>query len=778
MRDCRAGKDGGSRRHTLETVSDRLRVASAPLFGVALAVSAALFFLLQPMVAKMLLPALGGVPAVWTTCMLCFQGILLAGYAFAYLSSSYLAVEQQRAIHLVVLFLAAAMLPIDVGQRDLQQIPRTESPVGWLLRTLLTSTGPPLLIVAATSPVLQNWYAQSGNTRADDPYFLYAASNIGSLVGLIGYPFLVEPNLSLSQQSRLWTLGYGLLAFLTLGCAAISARGTVARGRIPGPPGTDDLSSTERGIRLGDSVTISRRALWVARAFVPSSLMLGVTTYLTTDVAAVPVLWMVPLSLYLLTFVLAFARRSVPATRIVGRALSLVTVPLLIAIVTEATHPAWLLIPLHLLMFVLAATSCHFELARDRPTRVHLTEYYLWISLGGVLGGVCNALVAPLIFRGVTEYPLAIVLACLLRRATIGKEETARERWLDAGLCVCLATLVIASGMAVQGLELAQGRVRTLLVYLAPALLCYRFVQRPSRFAVGLVGILLGSFLVPGAQGELLRAQRNFFGVLRVTLDSDGGFHQLVHGSTIHGRQSLDPVDHTEPMSYYHRNGPLGQLFAAFTASATAPRVAVVGLGAGIMAAYAAPNQEWTFYEINPSVAELASDPRLFTFLRDCRAREKPRIVLGDARLRLREAPSSHYGLIVLDAFNSDAIPVHLLTREALAQYTQSLAERGLLAFHVSSRLLDLRPILADLARDAGLAAYVRDDVDAPLESMERGQDPSRWVVMARSEADLSLLRFDHRWERLSGEGRSRVWTDDFSDVMAAMRLSVGRLIM
>jgi spermidine synthase len=777
MRDCQAGKDGGSRRHTLETVSDRLRVASAFLFGVALAVSAVLFSLLQPMVAKMLLPALGGVPAVWTTCMLFFQGILLAGYAFAYLSSSYLAVEQQRVIHLVALLLAAAMLPIDVGQRDLQQIPHNGSPVGWLLRILLTSTGPLLFIIAATSPALQNWYAQSGNARADDPYFLYAASNIGSLVGLIGYPFLVEPNLPLSQQSRLWTRGYGLLVILTLGCAAISARGTVTRGRSPGPR-TDDLSSTERGIRLGGSVTISRRTLWVARAFVPSSLMLGVTAYLTADVAAVPVLWMVPLSLYLLTFVLAFARRSVPPTRIIGRALSLVTVPLLVAIVTEATHPAWLLIPLHLLMFVLAATSCHFELARDRPTSVHLTEYYFWISLGGMLGGVFNALVAPVIFPAVTEYPLAMVLACLLRPATVGKEETAGERWLDAGLCICLAALVIASGMAAQGLELAPGRVRTLLVYLAPALLCYRFVQRPSRFAIGLVGILLGSFFVLGAQGELLRAQRNFFGVLRVTLDSEGGFHQLVHGNTIHGRQSLDPVDRTEPMSYYHRNGPLGQLFAAFAASATAPRVAVVGLGAGVMAAYAAPNQEWTFYEINPSVVELASDPRFFTFLRDCRAREKPRIVLGDARLRLREAPSSHYGLIVLDAFNSDAIPVHLLTREALDQYLETLAENGLLAFHVSSRLLDLRPILADLARNVGLAAYVRDDVDAPLESMERGQDASRWVVMARAEDDLGKLRTDHRWERLSREGRTRVWTDDFSDVMAAMRLSLGRLIM
>jgi spermidine synthase len=757
------------------TVPTRGQTASALPFGAALMLSAALLFLVQPMIAKMILPTLGGAAAVWTTCMLFFQGMLLAGYAFTYVSASFLAIERQRAVHLLLLFLALLVLPTSVGQRDLEQVPSGANPVGWLLRILVTSTGLPLFVLAATSPVLQNWYARTTNVGADDPYFLFAASNIGSLLGLIGYPLLVEPNFRLAQQGWLWTCGYGMLAILTLGCVAISARGPGARRGMEESSGEGDVPAAERDIRL-DALTMSRRALWVSRAFVPSSLMLGVTTYLTTDVAAVPILWMIPLSLYLLTFVLAFARRSTSPSRITGRALSLVTVPLLIATVTEATHPAWLLLPLHLLMFVLAAASCHFELARDRPTTAHLAEYYFWISLGGMLGGVFNALVAPFIFRGVTEYPLAMVLACSLRPKVLHDEKVPAAHWLDLGLGVCLAALVITSGTAAQDLGVTPGRTRTLLVYLAPALLCYRSVQEPVRFGIGLAGILLGSFFVPGTQGELLQAQRNFFGVLRVTLDSEGGFHQLVHGNTIHGRQSLDPVDHAEPMSYYHRNGPLGQLFAAYVASSTPPRVAVIGLGAGVMAAYAAPNQEWTFYEINPAVAELATDPRFFTFLRDCRAREKPRIVLGDARLRLREAPSSHYGLIVLDAFSSDAIPVHLLTRDAVARYVEHLAANGFLAFHVSSRLLDLRPILGDLAQDAGLVAYVRDDVEADLESLERGQDPSRWVVMARAETDFGLLRFEHRWERLSGESRSRVWTDDFSNVIAAIRLPTGRL--
>jgi spermidine synthase len=755
------------------TVPSRGRNALAMPFGAALILSAALLFLLQPMIAKMILPTLGGAAAVWTTCMFFFQGMLLAGYAFAYLSSTYLRVEHQRAFYLLLLLLALAVLPIGVGQHDLEQIPHSANPVGWLLRILLTSVGPPLLAVAAASPVLQNWYAHTTDAGADDPYFLYAASNVGSLAGLIGYPLLVEPNFRLAQQSPLWSQGYALLVILTLGCAAISARRLRPRRTREESFRSDDFSSADAKTRLADDVTMPRRALWVSRAFVPSSLMLGVTTYLTTDVAAVPVLWVVPLSLYLLTFVLAFARRSVSPLPIVGRALSLVTLPLLIATVTEATHPAWLLIPLHLLLFFLAAASCHFELARDRPTSVHLTEYYFWIALGGMLGGVFNALTAPLVFRGVTEYPLAMVLACLLRPRVAREEETAIQ-WPDIGLCVALAALIIASGMATRALGIAPGRGRTLLVFLVPALLCYRFVQRPVQFALGLAGILLASFFVHGAHGELLRAQRNFFGVLRVTLDSEGRFHQLVHGNTIHGRQSLDPADHSEPMSYYHRNGPLGQVFAAYVASSTAPRVAVVGLGAGVMAAYAAPNQEWTFYEINPVVAELANDPRLFTFLRDCRARRKPDVVLGDARLRLREAPPRHYGLIVFDAFSSDAIPVHLLTREALTQYLAKLAANGLLAFHVSSRLLDLRPILGNLAQDAGLVAYVRDDLEAGLESLERGQDLSRWVVMAREQADLGILRFDSRWKHLSDGGSSRVWTDDFSNVIAAISLSAG----
>jgi SAM-dependent methyltransferase len=717
------------------------------LFALALTLSSALLFVIEPMLGKLVLPWLGATPAVWTTCMLFFQAALLAGYAYAHAVAK-LGPRRLALVHVTALAIAVTALPVMLDARDATTSQST--PVTWLLGALTRAAGLPFLLVAATAPVLQVWFAALGIRGSRDPYFLYAASNFGSLAGLVAYPLLVEPRWTLAEQSRLWAVGYGVLVAVVAVCACL-----LWGKRRPAP-------AVERRDTEADDVDFVRRARWVALSFAPSSLMLGATTYITTDLAAMPLLWVVPLALYLLTLVLAFSRRQPLRALFSGRAVCLVSLPLLIAVLTDAASPAAVLLPLHLLALFLGAGSCHVALADDRPAAARLTEYYLWVSFGGVLGGLCNAILAPLVFRGVTEYPLAIVLVCLLGRA--GRRP--RIVWKDVALAAELAVLIVTASVGARTLGAATSRVAQLGVYLVPALLCYSFVERPVRFALGLGAIVAAGLLAPLSPSSLIHVERNFFGVLRVTDDRIERFHVLVHGNTIHGRQSLDPEDRREPTSYYHRRGPLGQVFTVLDDASSSSRVAAVGLGAGVMAAYARPGDQWTFYEIDPGAIAIARDERYFTFLRDSPASALA-IVPGDARLRLREAPERAYDLIVLDAFSSDSIPIHLVTREALALYLEKLAPGGRIAFHVSHRLLDLRPVLGALGAEQGLVARVAED--PPGETLARGQDSSRWVLMARRDADLGAIAADPRWRPLPVAPGATAWTDDFSNLLGAV---------
>jgi hypothetical protein len=709
--------------------------------------SSALLFAIEPMLGKLVLPSLGATPAVWTTCMLFFQAALLAGYAYAHVAASWLGPRRQAVLHVTALTLGAATLPVTVDASGVTT--SQSSPVTWLLGALTRSAGLPFLVVAATAPALQVWFAALGTRGSGDPYFLFAASNFGSLAGLLAYPLVIEPAWTLGEQSLLWSLAYGLLIGVVFACACVLGR--------TGPSTAAGSARAE-----GDDVDAARRARWVALSFAPSSLMLGATTYITTDLAAMPLLWVVPLALYLLTLVLAFSPRQPLRSLFASRAVCLVSVPLLVATLTDASSPAALLLPLHLLALFLGSGCCHVALAADRPSAARLTEYYLWVSLGGALGGACNAILAPLVFRGVTEYPLAIVLVCLLGRS--GPKP--RLVWPDVAVAAGLALLLAGASLGARTFGATTSRVAQLTVYLVPALLCYSFVERPVRFALGLGAIVFAGLVAPLSPSALIHGERNFFGVLRVTHDRAERFHVLIHGNTIHGRQSLDPDDRLEPMSYYHRRGPLGQLFAPVDGSPPSVRVAAVGLGAGVMACYARPGDQWTFFEIDPRVIAIARDARYFTFLRDCRAAALA-MVAGDARLRLREAPARAYDLIVLDGFSSDSIPVHLVTREAIALYLEKLASGGRIAFHVSHRLLDLRGVLGALAADRGLIARIRED--PPGAALARGQDASRWVVMARSGKDLGAIDTDPRWQPLLAAPGERPWTDDFSNVLGTV---------
>jgi hypothetical protein len=543
----------------------------------------------------------------------------------------------------------------------------------------------------------------------------------------------------------------------------------------------------------------------VLLAFVPSSLVLGVTTYITTDIVAVPLLWVVPLALYLLSFVLVFARRQVLSRRLMARVLPGAAVLVVLVYLSGATQPAWFLILFHLAFLFAAAMVCHGQLADDRPAARHLAEFYLWLAVGGALGGLFNAVVAPLVFNSVVEYPLVIVLASYLRPAfrrergqllglRLGARKTKDESkavedeirvvedekdavelepradWFDLLLPLCVGVLAAALALVVANVEMKTVERVAVSLGLPLFLLNYFFAPRPLRFAVGVAAVMLASAVFSASPGRTLSAERNFFGTVRVveTDGQPGWSHYLRHGSTLHGRQFTDPTRECEPLTYYHRAGPLGSVFAAFDAKQdTARSVAVVGLGAGTSVAYSRAGEAWTFYDIDPAVVRVARDPALFTYLSKCAAAPLS-IVLGDARLRLRDAPANAYGLIVLDAFSSDSVPAHLLTREALALYLSKLAPGGVIAYHVSNRSLELERVVGGLAADAGLVARVFPDKEYDADA---GHDSSTWCVVARNEQDLGALASDARWQPLDARGyKLELWRDDFSNVVTLFK--------
>jgi hypothetical protein len=673
-----------------------------------------------------------------------FQATLLLGYGYAHALTRLLPRSAQILVHAAVLLLAALALPLDLGAGA--PLPG-DSPTLWLLIRLVLVAGPPMFAISATAPLLQSWFAGLDHEAAGDPYFLYAGSNVGSLLALLAYPLLVEPALPLDRQAWLWSCGFGALA---LGIA-LCAGATVCAGR--------------RGIEAlpRDALAPGRlreRLSWTALAFVPSSLLLGVTTHITMDIAAVPLLWVVPLMLYLLTFILTFAVRPPLRHATMARVMPLTLIPLALLWTPGGglVLPVWLLLALNLGCLFAVGMVCHGELARQRPPTARLTEFYCFLSVGGVLGGVFNALVAPLIFPGLWEFPLVLVAACLMKPAT--PEDARRGLTWDILLPLALLGLVL----------LAESSHIPVLIatfgLLVPAIALLNFSQRRWRFALGVAACLLAT--VATGQGHTIATARSFFGIYRVSIegDSHAPFLQLVNGTTLHGVRSLVPGEERLPMAYYSHEGPFGRFFAAL-APESVRHVAVVGLGTGELACYARPSQDWTFYEIDPLVERIARDPRYFQFLANCG--NQPRVVLGDARLTIADALDGDYDVLILDAFSSDSIPMHLLTREALALYLQKLAPGGHLLFHISSRTLDLRPVVGALAADAGVPARMLLDRPPPGTPIWR-HSPALVVALAGRDGDLSGLDPADGWTELPPAGARALWTDQRSDLLGAIR--------
>ena len=715
--------------------------ASVALFAATMFTASCLLFFVQPMFAKQLLPRLGGSPAVWNTCVLFFQTVLLLGYLYAHVAVKWLG-RWQPVVHVAIVLLPIICLPLSTGDVDADASSR---PVLWLLQTLTLRVGLPFFALTTTAPLLQRWFSTLPLAAARDPYFLYASSNLGSMLALLAYPLAIEPWIGLARQSSLWAAGYALFVVLMLAC--VGTLRAFGRSRI--------RSVELEPVVPRSNVTSRDRAWWVLLAFVPSSLMLGVTMHISTDIASVPLMWVGPLALYLLTFVIAFSSRTVmPAHRLTAAG-AVLCVTSLVTVFMNAQH-AWL-ITLHLATFFCSALICHSELAARRPYVTHLTEFYLWMSFGGMLGGVFNSLVAPYAFATVFEYPLILAVVVIILPLRRGHPGT---RWssgltLAAAALACLAlfwTFGAASPDAAR-LVVAVAAAITVPLVAAHGLAAVRLL------AVALV-VMIGADRSPGG-GTALVTDRSFFGVVRVVESPDLRHRVLRHGSTMHGWQSLPNVG-CEPSSYYSARGPIGDVMRASAARRSA--VAVIGLGTGALACYAASNERWTFYEIDPLIEKVARDTRLFTHL--AHSSGKVDIRLGDGRMTLARAAPGEYDVLVLDAFSSDAIPVHLLTVEAFDLYFSRLQPAGVLAVHVSNRHLDLEPLIGAIIEARGLYGMTKEDRVLTEEEQNTGRRPSHWVAAARTPSALATLGA-HGWRALRVDPEVEPWTDDYSDIIS-----------
>lgn len=717
------------------------------LFVLAILTGSFMLFLVQPMIARMALPRLGGAPAVWNSAMLVYQALLLGGYGYAHLLGR-LPPRRGAALHLGVLLVAALWLPIGLVATTL---PPDASPVLWVPWLLALSIGPLFFAVSAGAPLIQRWYvAASGGA---DPYPLYAASNLGSFAGLVAYPLVVEPELALRAQSGVWSLGYVLLIALIGSCALMLPRGS----------GSAEVPSSAAPGR-------ARVIRWMVLALVPSGLMLATSTYITTDIVAMPLLWVLPLGLYLLSFTIAFAAARDLADTLTRFA------PMTILIfggvmIGGYQENAYLSAFVALGLLFMASVALHTALFRARPAADRLTGFYLATSVGGALGGVFAAVIAPAIFDWTYEYPLLILAAGALA-PQVYLTGGLRRLWTGPRSRVALAlvtgaVLLVALGR-IAGPPALFGEDRQGIAFLVIASLGLATIGARLPHAVLLAAALL---LFGGAHAIALTLEggartRSYFGVY--TVRTDPRRHELDHGSTIHGVQLRGSTTRERtPTTYYARGSGVGQAMEALPELfGPGARVGVVGLGTGTLACYARGKQHWRFYEIDPAMVRIAEDPANFSFLARCLPH--PAIRIGDARLSLMREGTATLDLLALDAFSSDAVPMHLLTREAFATYARVLAPRGLLLVHISNRFLDLAPVVAAAARQGGWHAV---QLDHSPSTLDEAASPSWWIALSRDARSIATLqRRDARWYALADRPGFTGWTDDYATILPLVR--------
>ncbi len=738
----------------------------AYVWSITIFLSAFLLFLVQPMMGKMILPMLGGTPSVWNTCMLFYQATLLAGYGYVHLLNLYVPPLRQIFVHVALVAVPLLFLPIGLPAGWVP--PDEANPVGWVLLLLAVAIGLPFLVISTSAPLLQKWFSWTDHPSAKDPYFLYAASNAGSMLALLGYPFLIEPRFSLQgahglTQVRLWSAGYVILVALIALCAWLvkDARPAVRSAEGPASP-----------------LSASMMLRWTLLAFIPSSLLLGATTHLTLNVASIPLLWVIPLALYLLSFILVFARWPPAVHRAMVILLPLV---LLLLVFDTVASPSLVAIAVRigvpLLGLTVVALVCHGELARLRPPTDRLTVFYLVMSAGGALGGLFNALLAPVLFNDIYEYEIALLLSALVIPSLADTDSLRTARWSPyrsgpatgrASAAAWTVALVMIAGLAFWSVLRRDDPMPLRYLWsVAPLVVCYLAVGRAPLFALALGVTLLTTTLAGNiVHDPVLYQTRTFFGVLKVEHNKSVNTHALVHGTINHGKQRVEPEHQRDSITYFHPAAPYGQVFAAFSGPNAKTTIAVTGLGIAALANYVDAGQSLTYYEIDPAVVSIAQMPQFFTYYGDATARGVDlNVLVGDARLKMEAAKDDWYDMIILDAFTSDAIPVHLLTREAMEMYLRKLTQDGLLVVHISNNYLALEPVLGNLAEALHLVALKQFSVSDGI-PFKSGSD---LVVMARTREALGPLAKDPRWEPVARSSRVGLWSDDFSNLVSVI---------
>ncbi len=734
----------------------------AALFAVTVFSSAFLVFLVQPMVAKLVLPLLGGSPSVWNASMAFFQIALLAGYGYAHALQRVASVRTQAAIHCGALVVAAVALPLRVN--ELIGPPSSDYPTLWLLGELALSIGAPFGVLSATAPLVQAWYARTiGASEGKEPYVLYAASNLGSLLALLAYPIAVEPAFSLAGQRYGWSTGYAAFVLLMASLAL-----TVSRVRAA----VAETAPTEAA-----PVAWRDRLIWIALAAISSSLMLGVTTHITTDVASAPFLWVLPLALYLTTFIIAFQEKpAIPLD--LTLTLQGAAVAACAALLPFKSSFFALQLFVHLAAFFLTALMCHQRLVARRPDPARLTEFYLCLSVGGVVGGAFNAFAAPVIFNEVWEYPIVLALSCLARPR--GPDRVPIWMWttLGAGMIAAALTPVAVTFIApklttatIVGAwdqsELFDTGMKTLL---ATAVIAAFLVRRKALFYFALIAVLSYAAQAAADRTDTRQSWRSFFGVLKLsetTVPNLGGrVKMLAHGTTLHGAQAQSASYRCNPMVYYTPRTPIGQVFRGLGAKKPDLRIGAVGLGTGSVAAYVRPADHLTFFEIDPLVQRVSGDPKYFSYTTEC-AKGRVDYVIGDARLTLARQPAESFDILLIDAFSSDAVPAHLLTVQAVRGYLTKLKPDGVLILHLSNRNLALMDPASAVARAAGgwaLAQNYRPAKD-PAGSWESAEDA---IIIGRTHEALAQFKADERWTT-ADPFKARPWTDDYTNLAGAL---------
>ncbi|MDB5464462.1 MAG: putative spermine/spermidine synthase protein [Phenylobacterium sp.] len=749
---------------TLALDAQRARPRAA-LFALTVFASAALVFLVEPMVAKLVLPRLGGSPSVWNTSLAFFQAALLAGYGYAHALQRLRSLRAQALLHGAALLAAALVLPLRIN--ELVGAPSSTHPTLWLLGVLTVSIGAPFAVLSATAPLVQAWHARTfGEGEGKEPYVLYAASNLGSLLALLAYPLIVEPGLTLHAQRLGWSGGY--LAFILL--MAGLALSVVRAGAGSGP--------VRRDAAAVPPIAWRERLTWVALAAIPSSLMLGVTTYITTDVASAPFLWVLPLALYLATFIIAFqARPAIP--RDVTLLLQAAAVAVCAAVLPFTANAFAIQLPVHLAAFFLTALMCHQALVTRRPDPARLTEFYFWMSLGGVVGGSFNAFVAPVIFDNVWEYPLVLVLSCLARPWGDWKIDRFSWAMLILGVAGAVATPILNTFVAphvyarpiVGGFSQIDAFQLGVRVCLGASAIAAFLVRSRSLLFFAVIAVLSIGADAAADRSNTTQSWRSFFGVLRQSETQvpalGGPVRMLAHGTTLHGAQALDPRWRCNPLVYYATSTPIGQVFLAQQREKPALRIGAVGLGTGSVSAYVRPGDRLTFFEIDPLVIRVSSDPNHFSYTTRC-AEGPVDYVLGDARLTLTHQPAHIFDILLIDAFSSDAVPTHLLTVQAVRGYLTHLKPDGVLILHLSNRNLDLNGPAQAVARAAGGVALIQHYRPKPGEDLGGWPSLEDAVIIARSPAGLARFAHDGRW-RPTDPNTARPWTDDYTNLFGAL---------